>query len=239
MRLSGEDVERIARWVHIEYGKLPEFVGRRVTKVDPEIIAARMLGQRIEYHSLSLSGKLLGASCPGKSDLPVYDEGNQPIYVTLDEQTIFIDSYLHSDSANAGRYHFTVAHEVSHKLLWEIYPDSRGDGPAARRIRYCEAPDRNTTDEERDADALAAAILMPPLLIRRKMEEHGLKEKIPMLNRIYARDDYNRFCEIADSLGVSKTALCIRMKQLGLIEREYLKAPHDLVNIYVSDDFEG
>ena len=29
------------------------------------------------------------------------------------------------------------------------------------------------------------------------------------------------------------------MKQLGLIEREYLKAPHDLVNIYVSDDFEG
>ena len=80
---------------------------------------------------------------------------------------------------------------------------------------------------------------MPPLLIRRKMEEHGLKEKIPMLNRIYARDDYNRFCEIADSLGVSKTALCIRMKQLGLIEREYLKAPHDLVNIYVSDDFEG
>ena len=149
MRLSGEDVERIARWVHIEYGKLPEFVGRRVTKVDPEIIAARMLRQRIEYHSLSLSGKLLGASCHGKSDLPVYDEGDQPIYVTLDEQTIFIDSYLHSDSANAGRYHFTVAHEVSHKLLWEIYPDSRGDG--LRQDAYVIAKHRTVTQPMKSA----------------------------------------------------------------------------------------
>ena len=86
MRLPREEIERIARWVHIEYGRLPEFEGRRVTKVDPEIIAERILGQRIEYHRLSITGILLGACCPGLSDIPIYDDGDKRSYTVIDEK---------------------------------------------------------------------------------------------------------------------------------------------------------
>ena len=192
----------------------------------------------IEYHKLSITGILLGACCPGLSDIPIYDDGNRRSYTVIDETTIFIESYLLSATSVVGRYHFTLAHEISHKLFWLFYPESIGDGLAARRIRYCKAPNHNACPEEKDMDALAAAILMPPLLIRRKMEEVGLNGKIPLLNSVYAKDDYGKFCAIAEALRVSKKALCIRMQQFGLIEKEYLYNPYDLINVYMTNDFD-
>jgi len=37
---------------------------------------------------------------------------------------------------------------------------------------------------------------------------------------------------LADFLGCSKKALAIRMKQLGLLKKEYLDNPFDLVTVY-------
>ena len=35
---------------------------------------------------------------------------------------------------------------------------------------------------------------------------------------------------MADHMGVSKKALSIRMKQLGLLEQDYLGVPYDFIN---------
>ena len=43
---------------------------------------------------------------------------------------------------------------------------------------------------------------------------------------------YKRFEALADFLGCSKKALAIRMKQLGLLKKEYLDNPFDIINIY-------
>ncbi len=43
---------------------------------------------------------------------------------------------------------------------------------------------------------------------------------------------YKRFDALADFLGCSKKALAIRMKQLGLLKKEYLDNPFDLVTVY-------
>lgn len=40
------------------------------------------------------------------------------------------------------------------------------------------------------------------------------------------------FNDLADFLGCSKKALAIRMKQLGLLKKEYLDNPFDIINIY-------
>ena len=52
------------------------------------------------------------------------------------------------------------------------------------------------------------------------------------LNKIYYLSVYKRFDALADFLGCSKKALAIRMKQLGLLKKEYLDNPFDLVTVY-------
>lgn len=60
----------------------------------------------------------------------------------------------------------------------------------------------------------------------------SLGEKIECLNKIYYPSVYKRFDALADFLGCSKKALAIRMKQLGLLKKEYLDNPFDLVTVY-------
>ena len=64
------------------------------------------------------------------------------------------------------------------------------------------------------------------------MQVFGLGDRLRLLNRVFAPNEYDRFCKMADYMGVSKQALAIRLKQLGLLERDYLKDPFALVNIF-------
>ena len=76
--------------------------------------------------------------------------------------------------------------------------------------------------EEWQANTLGAAILLPENLIKQGMYLFSLGEKIECLNKIYFPGVYKRFDALADFLGCSKKALAIRMKQLGLLKKEYL-----------------
>jgi len=55
-------------------------------------------------------------------------------------------------------------------------------------------------------------------------------DKMKILNSVFAPHDYERFSSMADHMGVSKKALSIRMKQLGLLEQDYLGVPYDFIN---------
>lgn len=76
------------------------------------------------------------------------------------------------------------------------------------------------SQNESDANCIAHAYLF------------SLGEKIECLNKIYYPSVYKRFDALADFLGCSKKALAIRMKQLGLLKKEYLDNPFDLVTVY-------
>ena len=52
-----------------------------------------------------------------------------------------------------------------------------------------------------------------------------------MLNRVYCPTVYERFADMATFLGVSKKALSIRLRQLGLLEKDYLDNPYALTDI--------
>ena len=73
---------------------------------------------------------------------------------------------------------------------------------------------------------------LPENLIKQGMYLFSLGEKIECLNKIYYPSVYKRFDALADFLGCSKKALAIRMKQLGLLKKEYLDNPFDLVTVY-------
>lgn len=62
--------------------------------------------------------------------------------------------------------------------------------------------------------------------------EHG----IGILNKVYRPKEYRRFCEMAEFLGVSKQAMVIRLKRLGLLKKDYLQNPYALADVEKEDD---
>ena len=76
---------------------------------------------------------------------------------------------------------------------------------------------------------------MPEKLIRHSMESFCIGEKLEMLNRVFRPNSYVAFCSMAEFMGVSKQALEIRMKQLNLIGRSYLRNPYALVDVIMED----
>ena len=118
-------------------------------------------------------------------------------------------------------------------LTCMLYPETYL-GVQLRRVYYSLrfAPRNVTPDwEEWRTNMLASAVLMPKDLILQYMQEYGLGKKMRMVNRIFAARQYEAFSQIADKMGVSKTALAIRMKQLGLVDRNDLNNPYSLIDI--------
>ena len=103
-----------------------------------------------------------------------------------------------------------------------------------RRVYYSlRSAQRNMTPDcdEWRTNMLASAVLMPQDLILQYMQEYGLETKMRMPNRVFAAKQYEAFSQIADKMGVSKTALAIRMKQLGPVDRNDPNNPYGLIDI--------
>ena len=83
---------------------------------------------------------------------------------------------------------------------------------------------------------LAAMILLPAECVVRSMERFGLGTQMRLLNRVFAPADYKKFEAMASFMGASKTALSIRMTQLGLLKRNDLSDPYSLVRVDMDEE---
>lgn len=232
--LSQGDIEVIAQRVTSAYRKLPGLCGASVTKVDPERLAKDLLGLSIDYHVLSRNGRILGLTAYGDVGIPIYDNPKHSDYCFVDQKTVLIDKSLVVEDANVGWYHFTLTHEACHQVFRMLFPKEYFLPAMQRRLHFCTLPPciKEEYWEEWRTNRLASAILMPADMVQMNMLTFGLGDKLKMLNHIFAPDDYQRFSDMADYMDVSKKALSIRMKQLGLLELDYLGAPYDLIDIY-------
>ena len=151
----------------------------------------------------------------------------------LDGKTAFIDQSLVAEN-QIGRLNFTMMHEAAHQLFWMLYPEEyEAQTPRCVFRMTDEHTQYPVLDwEEWQTNVLTSFLLLPKELVYRHMANVGLKDGISVLNRIYARKDYERFSEAAKRLGVSKTALTIRLSQLGLVGRNDLYDPYALVDIF-------
>ena len=70
--MQTEDLEALARRVYEAYASLPEADGRQV---DPELLAEKLLGLRVEYRRLSRDGGILGITAPESVGVPVLEGG--------------------------------------------------------------------------------------------------------------------------------------------------------------------
>ena len=62
--LKRTDIEAIGKDIYTQYRKLPEIRSARIIcNIQPDLLIEKLLGFKIEYHHLSLSGEVLGITC--------------------------------------------------------------------------------------------------------------------------------------------------------------------------------
>ena len=220
--LSREDIEQIAVRVLSIYTEAYVPERHLCYQVNPEELAD-VLGLEVDYQIPSPDGSILGVTSPDEQYVPVYYDGEE-CYYYLDGNTILIDARLCASPKTVGRKNYTLAHEIAHQILYKAFPDAYGP---ARRLMcdYRRTPEsrRKVTDwTEWQADALAAALLMPKDAVLDGMFLAGLGEHIGTLSRKYTPNKYDNFCWLAGLLGVSKSALAFRMEHLGLLDKNLL-----------------
>lgn len=233
--LSKREIESIAVRVVNAYRKIAGTRSDVTHRVCPEVLAHDLLGLNIVYRTLSADGSILGMTAFEPVWVQVY-ENQTPTYFPLDGRTILVESALKEANANLGRLHFTLAHEACHQIFRLLFPQEYGPGINRRQVYCCTTPalqyGRKQIDwEEWRVNMLASAILMPLDSLMGQLQSAGLKQKLRMLNRVFAPKEYRAFAIVAENMGVSKAALSIRMKQLGLLGRDDLKDPYALVRI--------
>lgn len=100
-----------------------------------------------------------------------------------------------------GRQRFTAAHEIGHHLLaGRVSPKSR--------VFYIDGVKTRKTTLERACDRFAALLLMPESIVRQWFEE-------------LAANPENRVAIMSERFGVSRWAMRVRLRELGLPYRRW------------------
>ncbi len=229
---STDEIEYISRRVYKAYKKTAGFAEMPM-QVIPEQLAA-VLGLTFDYRHLSQDRLTLGLTSFEDGDgVEVFDNADEDFYV-LDGRTMLIEEDLQNDESKVGRCNFTKTHEVCHHILHLLYPRDFGSGPAARKVLHYRLNSKVTGEiahMEHIVDKVTSAVLMPEELVKSNMVMYGLPDRIEILNKLVG-NTYARFCVMAEGMGVSKQALAIRLKSLGILGEEYLKNPYEMLNIY-------
>lgn len=221
--LSRDDLDDFAERILCDFVKAEYPKGHICYNVEPTRLA-QFYGFNILYVTITRDGSVLGQTSIGEMLTPIIDPNGNDILFFLDGKTILIDERLNQDPKCFGRRNFTIAHELAHQFINRTYPEVYG--PQTRLIcdyRRSAKPHKEIADwREWQADALAASLLLPKDAIEEAMFFFGLGKKIKVLSKKYSEYKYERFCEMAEFLQVSKTTLAYRLEQLDLLERNYL-----------------
>ena len=171
----------------------------------------------------------IGFMADGMTPLTVWRDG-RPVPVVYPGNTLVIDLFLERDGEK-GRRRFTMAHEAAHNILGRHVPLQA----AAFRSDYDGEKEYGREDlarifslNEAFANRLGAAILMPPFLVEKaKRRHHGGKKIVCYEGGVFSQKEKLAVRKMADTLGVSYSALVNRLKELELLEfrpvSEYLE----------------
>lgn len=211
--------------------------------VDIEMLATDYLYLNIQYWTLSPEGNILGLVVFEDTEIEVYDIHFNRISLLVSAGTILLDMHL-IGKENMARRRFTLAHEVAHWIChrtyhspWnkkyefrinsEMYKSLEVNMVACRtgnieRVYRTNSLKTDSDWEEYQADALAAALLMPRQLFEEACKEMMYKMGF-MHNYLVEGEDVEKskrvIKEIMKTFQVSYRAVQIRMLQCGMIIR--------------------
>lgn len=230
LMLSRRDLENISRKVLFKYLRQTD---EKLNCIDPIDFADKMCGIKFAFTDICARGMVLGLTSFSDISVTIPCGNGMGRVLELDGKTAYVDQRL-IDEAQMGRLNFTMMHEAAHKILADLFPEEYNlqTQPFVCRLadERCSRPITNWPEWQ--TNVLTSCLLLPRELLHKHMADLGLGERIKLLNRVFAPKEYELFSKMAELLGVSKTALSIRLSQLGLIDRNDFYDPYALVNIF-------
>ena len=180
---------------------------------------ANFLGLTVTYEIFAEKDfDKIGFLSDGKTPLLVR-RGGRVVSFLFPLGTIVLDVSLHADK-ESGRCRFTIAHEIAHFMIDQ-------HRPAAQYHRTFDAEKKYSVAEmnelfnivENQADRLAAAILMPRFMVDRALDDFYKGKRIPVYGQnIIAPKEDKAISRMAAQIGVSYSAMLIRLRQFGLLD---------------------
>ena len=180
---------------------------------------AKFLGLTVTYETFAEKDfDKIGFLSDGKTPLLVR-RGGRVVSFLFPLGTIVLDVSLHADK-ESGRCRFTIAHEIAHFMIDQ-------HRPAAQYHRTFDAEKKYSVAEmnelfnivENQADRLAAAILMPRFMVDRALDDFYKGKRIPVYGQnIIAPKEDKAISRMAAQIGVSYSAMLIRLRQFGLLD---------------------
>lgn len=180
---------------------------------------ANSLGLTVTYETFAEKDfDKIGFLSDGKTPLLVR-RGGRVVSFLFPLGTIVLDVSLHADK-ESGRCRFTIAHEIAHFMIDQ-------HRPAAQYHRTFDAEKKYSVAEmnelfnivENQADRLAAAILMPRFTVDRALDDFYKGKRIPVYGQnIIAPKEDKAISRMAAQIGVSYSAMLIRLRQFGLLD---------------------
>ena len=180
---------------------------------------ANFLGLTVTYEIFAEKDfDKIGFLSDGKTPLLVR-RGGRVVSFLFPLGTIVLDVSLHADK-ESGRCRFTIAHEIAHFMIDQ-------HRPAAQYHRTFDAEKKYSVAEmnelfnivENQADRLAAAILMPRFTVDRALDDFYKGKRIPVYGQnIIAPKEDKAISRMAAQIGVSYSAMLIRLRQFGLLD---------------------
>jgi len=206
---------------------MPENLNRAIP-LDVDEFLEFYLKVLVEYKRLSLDGKVLGLTAFDDGLVKVIDESkNEWTALRVRAGTVIVDNSL-LEEKQEPRLRFTLMHEASHWLLHAKAFSVKSESVfAAKEGKADYSPSRKEKSDrdrmERQADFLAAALLIPRPSLRIACEEYwATYGQAPMVIERGKDDWHNCHAKmfpafVADRFCVSKQAAKIRLEKLKMI----------------------
>ena len=229
MILSHIQIEEIAAAVTKDFNEF--FFGGRAafethyaqaTPIDQ--LAGDYLGLRVSFARLSDDGSICGLTAYTDTEYAATYQGVTRLIPLKANEVLLDSSFMEPGQVRArcGKRRFTLAHECAHQILFQMESD---EARQARRETYSPRTayslrDLKTREDwnEWQANALGAAILMPQREIDRAMYHLARGRKLIDYEGWFGYMDLMVLKQLCQTLGVSRSAAVIRLRQLGYME---------------------
>ena len=198
---------------------------RYVPQATPiDSLAKEYLGLTVRFIHLSADGNLCGLTSYVDTEYVIEEMGVQRTILLKRNQVLLDDSFVRPGQVYklCGKRRFTLAHECAHQILFQMESE---EGKRICERKYSARTayslrDLKTREDwnEWQANALGAAILMPPAEIERAMWMFAQCRELVNYEGRFSYPDKLALKLLCDSLGVSKAAAIIRLRQLGYME---------------------
>ncbi len=229
MILSHIQIEEIAAAVTKDFNEF--FFGGRAafethyaqaTPIDQ--LAGDYLGLRVSFARLSDDGSICGLTAYTDTEYAATCQGVTRLIPLKANEVLLDSSFMEPGQVRArcGKRRFTLAHECAHQILFQMESD---EARQARRETYSPRTayslrDLKTREDwnEWQANALGAALLMPQREIDRAMYHLARGRKLIDYEGWFGYMDLMVLKQLCQTLGVSRSAAVIRLRQLGYME---------------------